>query len=269
MEQQYEDGDGDGDKPLTLNRSEQSYNKLMKSPSFTEAEKQLMMRIRNTKMTPRLRAALLSRSGLARKVANMLGINKSVVQTPKARMRIANNIYTRVNAKKKIIVTPIGELSQKDLDASTSLFVVRVNQPGYVRDPRDIKISGKDQWGRDFSNITAQLNIELQFDYNKSGDRKLASIVRREAGGFSGCIYFVLNAESIDEAAQHIAIYANTMGGYNSGYGKVLPNFCAEMDLAKLARKYNEGGPSMPRNVSWAGRKSGKRRTRRTDAKRY
>ena len=32
MKQQHEDGDGDGDKPLTLNRSEQSYNKLMKSP---------------------------------------------------------------------------------------------------------------------------------------------------------------------------------------------------------------------------------------------
>ena len=171
----------------------------------------------------------------------------------------------RVNAKKKIIVTPIGELSQKDLDASTSLFVVRVNQPGYVSDPRDIIISGKDQWGRDFSNITAQLNIEPQFDYHKRGDRKLASIVRREAGGFAtfGCIHFVLNAESIDEAAQHIAIYANTMGGYNSGYGKVLPNFCAQMDLAKLARKYNEGGRPVPTHQDMRcdleGKKGGKR----------
>jgi hypothetical protein len=255
------DGDGDGDKPLTLNRSsEKSHNKLMKSPSFTEAEKRLMTRIRNTNMAPRMKAVLLSRSGIARKLANMLGINKSVVQTPKARMRIANNIYTRVNAKKKkIIVKPITELSQKDLDASTSLFMVRVDQPGYVRDPRDIKISWKDQWGKDFSK-TARLNIEWQFDY-QMGDRRLESIVKREAGGFVtyGCIYFVLNAESIDEAAQHIEIYANTMGGIRD-YGLILPNFCRQMDLAKLAREYSRGGPPVPSHQDMEGdRRSGKR----------
>ena len=148
--------------------------------------------------------------------------------------------------KKKIIVTPIGELSQKDLDASTSLCVVRVNETGYVRVPRDITISGKDQLHGDFSK-TAHLNIQLQFDYER-GVRDLASIVRREAGGFvtSGCIYFVLNAESIDEAARHIEIYANTMGAWNHGHSTIQPNFCKHVDLARLARKYNEGGPSMP-----------------------
>jgi hypothetical protein len=185
----------------------------------------------------------------------MLGINKSVVQTPKARMRIANNIYTRVNAKKNIIVKPITELTQEDLDASTSLFMVRVhNERGYVRDPRKITISWKDQWGRDFSKIV-HLNIERQIDYQR-GDRRLASIVDREDdtfetwGGckFYGCLYFVLNAASIDEAAQHIETYANTMGGDNA-YGIVMPKFCAQMDVSELVNRYSHshsGGPPVP-----------------------
>lgn len=253
MEQQYEDGDGD--KPLTLNRSEQSYNKLMKSPSFTEAEKQLMMRIRNTKMPPRMRTALLSRSGLARKVSNMLGINKSVVQTPKAQMRIANNIYTRVNTK-KIIVKSIVKLSQKDLDASTSLFVVRVN----ARESTNMVICGTDMWGTKYS-IPIKIDISPHFDYYQKGARDLATIIRRNAIGHFGCIYYVLNATNAHEAKRYIETYANKMGTTHL-HGKMVSNFCAEEDLANLARKYSYGSSS-------GGRKSGKRRTRRTDAKRH
>jgi hypothetical protein len=138
---------------------------------------------------------------------------------------------------KKIIVKPIDELSQKDLDASTSLFVIRVNNKGRVS-TKDITISGKDQCGKE----TVHLNIELQSDYER-GDRELASIVAREVGSVAyGCIYFVLNAESIDEAARHIEIEI---------YAK--PNFCRHMDLAKLAREYSLGGPSMPSHADLEG----------------
>ena len=268
-----------GTHPVTL-KSEQVYNKLMNSPRFTDKEKQVMTRIRNTKMTPRMRAVLLGRSGLTRKVANMLGINKTVFQTPNARMRIANNIYTRVSTK-KITVKPIAELSQKDLDASTSLLVLRVNDRSYARDSIDINISGTDR-GEKYS-IPIKIAISPQFDYEK-GSRDLATIVRRDCPSFVeyGCIYYVLNATNTHEARPSIETYANKMGVINLGYGSLMPNFCAQMNLGALSRKYSSsGGPGLPRNVTSSdpetakhlmdkgGRnKSGKRRTRRTDAKR-
>ena len=194
-----------------------------------------MMRIRNTKMNPRLRAVLLSRSGLARKVSNMLGINTSVVQTPKAQMRIANNIYTRVITKNIIIVKPIAELSQKDLDASTSLFVVRVN----ARESTNMVICGTDMWGTKYS-IPIKIDISPHFDYYQKGARDLATIIRRNAIGHFGCIYYVLNATNAHEAKRYVETYANKMGATHL-HGKMVPNFCAEEDLAKLARKYSHG----------------------------
>ena len=78
---------------------QQAYMKLMKSPSFTEAEKRLLTRIRETKMTPRMRAVLLGRSGLARKVMEMLGIDESAFQSQRARARIADTQERRVKGE--------------------------------------------------------------------------------------------------------------------------------------------------------------------------
>ena len=79
---------------------QQAYMKLMKSPAFTEAERKLLTRIRETKMTPRMRAVLLGRSGLARKVMDILGIDESAFQSQRARARIADKVEKRVESKK-------------------------------------------------------------------------------------------------------------------------------------------------------------------------
>lgn len=79
---------------------QRAYMKLMKSPIFTDTERKLLMKIRETKMTPRMRAVLLGRSGLARKVMEMMGIDESAFQTQRARARIADTTEKRVATKK-------------------------------------------------------------------------------------------------------------------------------------------------------------------------
>jgi hypothetical protein len=234
----------DRDMPLVKLRSDQAYDKLMKSPKFTEMEKRLMTQIRNTNMTPIMRAVLLGRSGLARKVATMLGNNKTVFQTPKELMRIANNIYTRVNTKKKIIIKSISELSQHDLDASISLWVVKVNYSDYAPvEPININICGTDRWGTKYS-IPTKIAI-YPHDQYQQGHRDIATIVNLQASQSSyGCIYYVLNATNRHEAMRHIERYANTMGAESCGYGEFMPKFCGSMNLAEVSRRYlPRGGP--------------------------
>jgi hypothetical protein len=79
---------------------QRAYMKLMKSPIFTEADRKLLTRIRETKMTPRMRAVLLGRSGLARKVMEMMGLDESAFQSQRARARIADTMEKRVATKK-------------------------------------------------------------------------------------------------------------------------------------------------------------------------
>ena len=78
---------------------QRAYMKLMKSPIFTETERKLLMRIRETKMSPRMRAVLLGRSGLARKVMEMMGIDESAFQSQRARLRIADTTEKRVKGE--------------------------------------------------------------------------------------------------------------------------------------------------------------------------
>jgi hypothetical protein len=78
---------------------QRAYMKLMKSPAFTEADRRLFMRIRETKMTPRMRAVLLGRSGLARKVMDILGLDESAFQSQRARARIADTTEKRVKGE--------------------------------------------------------------------------------------------------------------------------------------------------------------------------
>ena len=78
---------------------QQAYMKLMKSPAFTEADRKLLTRIRETKMSPRMRAVLLGRSGLARRVMEILGLDESAFQTQRARARIADTTEKRVKGE--------------------------------------------------------------------------------------------------------------------------------------------------------------------------
>jgi len=79
---------------------QRSYMKLMKSPVFTAAERKLLTRIRETQMTPVMKAKLLARSGLARKVMELMGMNTSAFQTPREQLRIADKMEKRVETKK-------------------------------------------------------------------------------------------------------------------------------------------------------------------------
>jgi hypothetical protein len=76
-----------------------AFMKLMKSPKLTEADRRLFMRIRETKMTPKMRAVLLGRSGLARKVMEIMGIDESAFQTKKAMLKIADTTEMRVKSE--------------------------------------------------------------------------------------------------------------------------------------------------------------------------
>jgi hypothetical protein len=76
-----------------------AFMKLMKSPKLTEADRRLFMRIRETKMTPKMRAVLLGRSGLARRVMEIMGLDESAFQTKKGMLKIADKTEMRVKSE--------------------------------------------------------------------------------------------------------------------------------------------------------------------------
>jgi hypothetical protein len=76
-----------------------AFMKLMKSPKLTEADRRLFMRLKETKMTPKMRAILLGRSGLARRVMEIMGLDESAFQTKKARLKIADTTEMRVKSE--------------------------------------------------------------------------------------------------------------------------------------------------------------------------
>ncbi len=84
-----------------------TYMKLLKSPKLTDAERQLMMNLQRSKMTPFQKAKILGRSGLARKLMELLGVDKSSYQMPRDVKRIADTIEKRVEGQKvREIVLP-------------------------------------------------------------------------------------------------------------------------------------------------------------------
>ena len=103
---------------------QRAYMKLMKSPIFTDTERRLLTRIRETKMTPRMRAVLLGRSGLARKVMEMLGLDESAFQTPRARARIADKMEKRVATKATAYILP--KIAQDFIETQFAFAIKKV-----------------------------------------------------------------------------------------------------------------------------------------------
>ena len=77
-----------------------AYMKMLKSPQLTEADRRLMMNLHRSSMAPMRKVKLLARSGLARKVMEILGIDESAFQGQRARMRIADTMEKRTTAAK-------------------------------------------------------------------------------------------------------------------------------------------------------------------------
>ena len=95
---------------------QRAYMKLMKSPMLTEADRQLMMNLQRSNMAPMRKVKLLARSGLARKVMEILGIDESAFQSQRARARIADTMEKRVEPTKVrdvMALKPIMDLFDK------------------------------------------------------------------------------------------------------------------------------------------------------------
>ena len=105
---------------------QRAYMKLMKSPIFTEMERKLLMKIRETKMTPRMRAVLLGRSGLARKVMEMLGLNESAFQTDRARARIADTVEKRVRNTKQMSAFILPKIAQDFIETQVAFAIKKM-----------------------------------------------------------------------------------------------------------------------------------------------
>lgn len=144
-----------------------------------------------------------------------------------------------------VAVKTILELSQADIDGSTSLYAVRgcsrsdVEYCGWEKKP--IRIYGKDY------------HIDITDDYYyKLGERNLEKIVGWLTGGMDrGCIYYVLNAPDIAEATHHIELYANTKGSTDIGLGQTRPAFCKETDFKQVSAKFRQAPRGvMPRNIT-------------------
>ena len=131
-----------------------------------------------------------------------------------------------------VAVKTILELSQADIDGSTSLYAVR----GCSR--FDVEYCG---WEKKPIRI-----------YGKLGQRNLEKIVGWLTGGMDrGCIYYVLNAPDIAEATHHIELYANTKGSTDIGLGQTRPAFCKETDFKQVSAKFRQAPRGvMPRNIT-------------------
>jgi hypothetical protein len=117
---------------------QRAYMKLMKSPIFTDAERKLLTRIRETKMTPRMRAVLLGRSGLARKVMEMMGLDESAFQGQRARARIADTQEKRVATKKatEILFPHLPEVIKTALQKLAQGIMNRTSRRPTMKDDR-------------------------------------------------------------------------------------------------------------------------------------
>ena len=86
---------------------QRAYMTMLKSPRLTEADRRLLMSLQSGKMAPMRKVKLLARSGLARKLMEILGLDESAFQGQRARMRIADKMEKRTEAAKvREIVLP-------------------------------------------------------------------------------------------------------------------------------------------------------------------
>jgi hypothetical protein len=95
---------------------QRDYMKLMKSPAFTGAERRLLgLYLSTPPITSKTRTKLMARSGLARKLMELLGIDESAFQTRRDRLKIADTVEKRVEGQKgrDVELAPIMDLFDK------------------------------------------------------------------------------------------------------------------------------------------------------------
>jgi hypothetical protein len=79
---------------------QRAYMTMLKSPQLTEADRRLLMSLQSSSMAPMRKVKMLARSGLARKLMEILGIDESAFQGQRARMRISDTMEKRTTGTK-------------------------------------------------------------------------------------------------------------------------------------------------------------------------
>jgi hypothetical protein len=94
---------------------QRAYMTMLKSPKLTEADRRLMMSLQSSKMAPMRKVKMLARSGLARKLMEILGIDESAFQTPRGRLKIADTMEKRTTGTKvrEVALAPLMDLFDK------------------------------------------------------------------------------------------------------------------------------------------------------------
>ena len=152
--------------------------------------------------------------------------------------------------QQQVIIKPILELSQADIDESTSLYVVSVCSKDYGGwEMKKITIVYKGDKGKEYD-----IGIGIK---NLTKLRNLEAVVKQSTSGRTeGSIYYVLNALSIDDVRDIIETYATLKGTYHKGAGTFGPVVCQVVDIKTVTDKFvtsqprSRDHPDLPRNVS-------------------
>ena len=162
---------------------QRAYMKLMKSPSLTETEKVLLRNLRTRPMTARMRAVLLGRSGLARKVMEILGIDESAFQSQKGQLKIADKIDKRVEGTKvrdvdvatklwgdvyKVITDAFYAERDRDEDELNSMFRICISVLKCIKNAIEVDCFGK--WTVNVESVRNPQDFERIIGYNVKTD---------------------------------------------------------------------------------------------------
>jgi hypothetical protein len=162
---------------------QQAYMKLMKSPKLTDAEKGMLRNLRARPITPKMKAVLLGRSGLARKVMEILGIDESAFQTQKGQLRIADKVDKRVEGTKvrdvevstklwgdinKVIDDAFDEQRNRDEEQLNSMFRICVSVLKCIKNAIEVDCFGK--WTVNVESVRNPQDFERVIGYNVKTD---------------------------------------------------------------------------------------------------
>lgn len=162
---------------------QRAYMKLMKSPILTEAERGILRNLRTRPMTARMRAVLLGRSGLARKVMEILGIDESAFQSQKGQLKIADKMDKRVEGTKvrdvevatklwgdvyKVITDAFVEKRDRDQDELNSMLRICLSVLKCIKNAIEVDCFGK--WTVNVESERNPQDFERVIGYNVKTD---------------------------------------------------------------------------------------------------
>ena len=129
---------------FALQSSEPGFAKIMKSPLFTEAQKRIMRNLRSRDIPAAQKAKLLARSGIARKLMEMMGTNTTAFQTKRGMLAIADKMDKRVAPVKVREAISLPPEMMKKMNAYESILATTIKNRTEIKTVRDVNV-----WGRD------------------------------------------------------------------------------------------------------------------------